>query len=296
MTLMVSNQEIMSTLQTTPGLTEESTNYKTINYSPTTTTLTTAIASAYEISIPLFLEKQYMTDFTCGSLITKGGNGQIYRCTVFDFEMRKRAGDNPVAVKIIGDSLETLSERLRRAFFQELSLMWRFRDHPNFIKVYGYSTAPAALIMKLYQYGDLENFVKGKGQAFDNYDYSKAQMINLMKQYCNGIAYMHSCGFVHCDIKPGNVLLDVGPETRELQVVICDFGITRIINTENLEVQAFQVSEVRGLSMAYAGPEVIFRFRNRTQELDASIWKAGDVYALSMSFLYMVQRRRPWGR
>lgn len=39
---------------------------------------------------------------------------------------------------------------------------------------------------------------------------------------CQGIAYMHSNGFIHRDIKPENVLID----PNSLHVKLIDFGFT----------------------------------------------------------------------
>ena len=101
-------------------------------------------------------------------------------------------------------------------------------------------------------------------------------------------------GFAHCDVKPANVLLDINAETQQLMVIVSDFGISRVVTKEKLRVAAFQVSTLRGASISYAAPEVMFRFRAKFIESDHRVWNAGDVYALAMSLMEMMKRRNPW--
>ena len=174
-------------------------------------------------------------------------------------------------------------------------MMWRFREHPNMIKVFAYSTTPVAIVMKLHELGDAKAFVYGKGTAAKEFPYSKATVLSLIRQYCSGIAYMHQSGFSHNDIKPGNILLDVDVN-GQLMPVICDFGISRVINASSLKVAAFNASEVRGASTAYAAPEVLYGLRNRVPEQDPRNWMARDIFALGISIEEMIQRVRPWGK
>ena len=85
--------------------------------------------------------------------------------------------------------------------------MWSLRDRTGFVKVYAYSMEPVCLVMQYCAYGDLEHFVYGKGDLAVTAPYTKWRLINLFKQYCEGVGYMHAMGFVHCDIKPANVLI-----------------------------------------------------------------------------------------
>ena len=105
---------------------------------------------------------------------------------------------------------------------------------------------------------------------------------------------MHAMGFAHCDVKPANVLLDINPATQQLTVIVSDLGISRVVTPEKLKVAAFQISTIRGASIAYAAPDVIFRFKHKMKELSPRVWKAGDVYSLGVSLAEMMKRDKPW--
>lgn len=108
--------------------------------------------------------------------------------------------------------------------------------------MYGYAVAPSAtILMKFYPLGSLTGYVKGKRTDLLKYPYSKRQLMKLLHGFAKAISYMHSVDISHQDIKPDNVLLEVG-EQGFLESVVTDFGISRVLNTQQLLVQAFKVS------------------------------------------------------
>ncbi|GAB0098095.1 Putative glycogen synthase kinase-3 homolog [Sergentomyia squamirostris] len=87
-----------------------------------------------------------------------------------------------------------------------------------------------------------------------------------MYQLFRSLAYIHSLGICHRDIKPQNLLLD--PETAVLK--LCDFGSAKqLIQGEP------NVSYI--CSRYYRAPELIFGAINYTSKID--VWSAGCVLA-----------------
>ena len=250
--------------------------------------------TTHELSIPAFLQVKWGLDIRQDAFLAKGGGGEVFFATALNNSLLQRSQGQPLVLKRVADTFISLSERSRAGFYQELALMWKYRDHPNFVKVYAYAMEPTCTVMKFYALGDLDDFIAGHGSASRYYRYTKFMLIDLFRQLCNGIAYMHISGIAHCDVKPANALLDINRQTGQLILAISDFGIARVITDASLGVSAFVVSEVRGASVAYAAPDVFFRFRSRRDERSADIWKAGDTYALSMTLLDMMMRKTPW--
>lgn len=85
-------------------------------------------------------------------------------------------------------------------------------------------------------------------------------------QLCRALAYMHSLGICHRDIKPQNLLLD--PNNGILK--LCDFGSAKILVKGETNVAYI-------CSRYYRAPELIFGATNYTPSID--IWSMGCVLA-----------------
>ena len=258
------------------------------------------LATNHELSIPVFLEREWDVDFKKGSFVGRGGDGIVYKfmaSMAMSHKLVEFAAGQKLIVKVMKKPLQDLGMTKKRAFWTELSLMWKFRDCPYTAKVFGFSTSPLCLIVKYYQYGDLAHFIAKRGPAASEFKYNKWHVVNLLKQLCSGIGFMHQNGFVHCDIKPSNTLFDISPD-NSLVAIVSDFGICRLVDFDSAGniVDSFPLSEMRGVSFQYAAPEVFRRLKpNFAQErLNPTIWRGGDVFALAMTLLEMLQRKWPW--
>jgi serine/threonine protein kinase len=77
----------------------------------------------------------------------------------------------------------------------------------------------------------------------------------------NGILALHSRHVAHCDLKPQNILVE--QEKTRPWFLLTDFGISKILTDEYLASEAFQIRTIRGLTVAYAAPDVMKRFRQK---------------------------------
>jgi serine/threonine-protein kinase len=88
--------------------------------------------------------------------------------------------------------------------------------------------------------------------------------IDYLLQSCRGLAYAHQQGFVHCDIKPQNLMV-----TDDKVLKITDFGISRALDTITREEQA----DVVWGSPYYISPE---------QSAGKAPSPATDIYSLGV--------------
>lgn len=108
-------------------------------------------------------------------------------------------------------------------------------------------------------------------RVLKHYNKMKQPVPNLLVkiyayQCFRALAYIHSMGICHRDIKPQNLLID--PATHVLKV--CDFG-----SAKKLEKGQVNVSYI--CSRYYRAPELIFGATDYNQAID--VWSVGCVIA-----------------
>jgi len=177
-------------------------------------------------------------------LLGSGGHGEVYRATCL-------STGEPVAVKLIRPSLAAKPSFVA-ALIREARILARL-SHPNVVDVRELATLRRrpALVMELLEGRDLNAPAHRRLE----------EVVDILEQLLEGLAFIHDHGILHRDIKPANVFLtDAG------RVVLTDFGVAR-----SGDGRASTAGLVRG-SLGYMAPE---RFRG--ESLPAS-----DVYAAGL--------------
>lgn len=205
------------------------------------------------------LNNRYQLEQAIGS----GGMAMVYRA-------RDLMLERPVAIKLLREDYSR-DDAFRNRFHQEAKAVANLY-HPNIVTVhdFGLDGGRLFIVMEYVPGTDLKILLKQRGQFDIEY------ALHLLIQACAGVGYAHRAGFVHCDIKPHNIL--VTPDDR---VKVTDFGIARALAT----IQPDERSEVVWGSPQYFAPE---------QAAGGAPSPASDVYSLGVILYEMVTGRLPF--
>ena len=98
-------------------------------------------------------------------------------------------------------------------------------SHPNIVQVYHYGIEPPYLAMELV------NGIELSEKWPDFAPKEQIKMLSILAKIADAIAYAHEQGVIHGDLKPSNIII-----TKENTPKIIDFGLARIVGTENRSV------------------------------------------------------------
>ncbi len=154
-----------------------------------------------------------MTTFGRYDILDKLGEGAMGVV----FRARDRVLGRVVALKMLSTDLGTDEEQHQR-FQREAEAVGRL-SHPNIVSVYdlGQETGQLYMAMELLEGEDLKALIEARAQI------PVVDRLRVLVQMCAGLAYAHSRGVVHRDVKPANILV-----TSAGAVKILDFGLARV--------------------------------------------------------------------
>ena len=217
--------------------------------------------------------------FVLEECIGFGGMGTVYKA--LDLRKLEASDRKPyIAIKVLNvqfrghpKSLIALQREARKA--QALA-------HPNIVSVYDFDRdGPMVYLTMEYLPGKpLSQVLRAPG--FKGLPY--AQVLPIVTGMANALSYAHGRGFVHCDFKPGNVIL-----TESGTVKVIDFGIARVFQKteEDVDATVFDPGSLGALTPAYASPEML-------EQRDPD--PRDDIYALACITYELLTGRHPFNR
>ncbi len=147
----------------------------------------------------------------------------------------------PVAIKVLHPELAAAVGADR--FLREIEIAARLQ-HPHILPLYDSGTAAGFLyyVMPYVEGESLRDRLEREKQL------SLEDTLRIGGEVAGALAYAHSHGVVHRDVKPENVMLSGGT------AVVADFGIARAVTAAGEEHQLTQTGTVIG-TPAYMSPE-----------------------------------------
>jgi len=184
-----------------------------------------------------------------------------------------------VAVKILRHRQHPHESSLLRA---DEATQSRRINHPNVVKVFDRGIAPSGDSYIVYEYidsGTLSRFVR-LGSKDGRLPLQEA--VRLVAKISRGLQAAHSEGIIHCDIKPGNVLLTKAGEPK-----LSDFGIATSSDATTQNSTGCGPSAILG-NLAFISPE---QFRREPGGITIST----DIYAIGGVLYWLVTGKLPNG-
>ncbi|MBM3830780.1 MAG: serine/threonine protein kinase, partial [Verrucomicrobia bacterium] len=158
--------------------------------------------------------------YTLQKVVATGGMGAVLM-----------AQDNnlarTVALKVMLNSAEANDEAVF-SFVAEAQITGQL-EHPNIVPLHDIGVAADGTIyytMKLIEGRTLRDILKDirDGNADTIKRYPIGKLLTVFQKVCDGIAYAHSRGVIHRDLKPDNVMVGAYGE-----VLILDWGLAKVL-------------------------------------------------------------------
>lgn len=192
-------------------------------------------------------------------VIGRGGMATIYRAS-------QPRMDRHVAIKVIAGKYAHHPAFIQR--FEEEARACARLQHPHILPVYdvGLEGDLLYLVMAYMPGGTLAQRIAAKPDGL-----ALEEIVCVSAQVASALDHAHAQGIVHCDLKPGNILLD-----GRGNAYLGDFGIAQPATGQEMLPQG---------TYAYMAPEVA---RN------AQATPASDIYSLGVVIFEMLAGSRPF--
>lgn len=192
--------------------------------------------------------------------IGEGGMGKVYEA--YDKVLKRKAAIKRVRPELVR------SAYVREQFLSEARMVALLR-HPCIVEIYTVIESESALYL-VFEYVDgqtLETRLDIDGRL----PFSKAKQI--FEYVCRGLHYAHSQDIIHCDLKPGNIMIYGDDKAK-----VMDFGVAK--KSVDHETGARTVAG----TPAYMAPEQQKGFMR----------KQSDVYSLALCLYEALVGQVPW--
>jgi len=207
-----------------------------------------------------------------------GGMGAVYKGRHITF-------NELCAIKVVNDSIAGDKNFLQR--FQTEAVVTRKLRHPNAVRVDDFDYTDDGrpfIVMELVEGRNIGEVLQNEGPL------PVSRAVRIASQVAQALGAAHKLGFVHRDIKPGNIVLTTNDQGKEMAKVL-DFGIAKLRQAPG-EAQSGVTMTSTGMVVGtplYMSPEQ-FMGKKAGEEIDGRT----DLYSLGVVLYQMVTARLPF--
>lgn len=181
--------------------------------------------------------------------------------------------ERTVAIKLIQSGMfgEPAMEKMRARFIREAKALGKL-DHPNIVDVHDFGMHDGAPFLVM-------DFIEGTTLAAYPTPMKVDDAVRLLRPVAEALAYVHSQGLLHRDVKPSNIMI-----TPDERVILTDFGVVK-----NLEDESGK-SALTGFGVGVGTPE----YMSPEQGMGKAVDERSDMYSLAVVFFELITSRRPF--
>ena len=215
-------------------------------------------------------------------LIGKGGYSNVYIC-------RKKGSDSNknYAIKILKEQNNPNKNHL----LIEYKLLKHLIGGIGIPKVYSYGIEDdnIFLVQQLLGNNLAQEMKKNKNK------FNKKVFINIALQMISRIEFLHSNGFIHCDIKPDNFLLNLSTQERDnaenkekekITIYLIDYGLAEpFINLKTKKHKLLKENQ---------GLKGTVEFCSINSHMGLSLSRRDDLESLAYCLIFLYLGKLPW--
>ena len=179
-----------------------------------------------------------------------------------------------IALKVLLSDFRTDKDEIGQ--LKHEAMVGQYVNHPNVIKIFDYHEDQGfpLVSMQLYQARNLKIEIRERPEVLAE------NMGIVMRAAAEGLAHLHDVGWIHCDIKPDNYLVD-----EQANVKLIDFSIAVKDKKKGfLGLGSNKAKTIMG-TRSYISPEQI-----RRQHLDVR----ADIYGFGCMLFEMMSGKTPY--
>lgn len=212
--------------------------------------------------------------WTLDEEIGAGGMGKVFRAHRSDGHFRQQS-----AIKLLGGVPSAAALRFLARERQILASL----THPNIARLLDGGSTPGGqpyLVMEYVEGLPLMGYCRQQGLA-------TPARLRLLSEICAAVSFAHQQLVVHCDLKPGNILV-----TRDGRPMLLDFGISRLVEEGDSRAHDPDAASHKTASAASTSLGYTPRYASPEQKAGQRLGTATDVYSLGLVMAELLEA--PW--